>query len=87
MKSKCYPYKRREGGSYVNLAAIINQDNSGFLQRILPIENEVVRRAGLVSASSDAEFKRQVVIFNQWVEGFVADKYTEQFHLDLKSKP
>jgi len=87
MKSKCYPYKRREGGSYVNLAAIINQDNSGFLQRILPIESEVVRRAGLVSASSDAEFKRQVVIFNQWVEGFVADKYTEQFHLDLKSRP
>lgn len=87
MKSKCYPYKRREGSSYINLAAVINQDNSGFLQRILLVEKEVVRRAALVDVSSDGEFKHQVAVFNQWVEDFVAEKYTELFRLDLKSKP
>ena len=40
-KSKCYPLTRSDGYHYLKLDELINQHNTGLIQRIEPIEKEI----------------------------------------------
>ena len=42
LKDKCFPLKRGSGKYYLNLTAVMNQNNDGILQKILTIENKIL---------------------------------------------
>lgn len=45
LKAKCFPVKRGSGWKYMDLSVLLNQQNSGYLQKLLPVENEILTEA------------------------------------------
>lgn len=45
LKKKLFPMEKGEGNDYLNLAALINQEQTGFLQKSRKVEQEIVQRA------------------------------------------
>jgi hypothetical protein len=43
LKKKCFPIQRGSGKKYLNLTALINQEGTGILQKILPFETEILQ--------------------------------------------
>ncbi|UCE20560.1 MAG: hypothetical protein JSV84_09235 [Gemmatimonadota bacterium] len=43
LKEKCIPILRGSGCNYLNLAAVLNQENNGILQKIEPLEDEILK--------------------------------------------
>lgn len=85
MKASCYPYKMRESASYINLAAVINKENSGYLQQILPIEQKLIERAFRVNAAPDSDFKQEVEACYEWISKFVPEEYQLRLGINLKN--
>ncbi len=44
LKERCFPVKRGSGKKYLNLPAVWNQEGSGILQQLLPVENQIFHR-------------------------------------------
>lgn len=84
LKSKLFPINRGSGYKYLNLSALMNKQNSGILQKIIPIENEIFEKAfklqeKLYSAKSIDKFS--VEKFYYWANQFISNEYQKQFKL------
>jgi len=42
LKKSCFPVSRGSGWKYINLAALVNEQNTGILQKLSPLENSVI---------------------------------------------
>ncbi len=45
LKERCFPFTRDSGRNYLNLAALMNKKGTGILQRLLPLEQKLMREA------------------------------------------
>ena len=45
LKKQCFPVSRGSGRKYLLLSKVINEEGNGFLQLLLPVENENIARA------------------------------------------
>ena len=45
IKAKCFPITRGSGKSYLNLPVIYNQDKTGIMQKIKPVEDNIIKMA------------------------------------------
>ncbi len=43
LKDRCYPVKRGSGENYLNLSALINKEGDGFMQKLRPLENDLMK--------------------------------------------
>lgn len=43
LKNKCFPIRRGSGKKYLNLAAVLTQNNSGIMQKLHPLENRIIK--------------------------------------------
>ncbi len=84
LKEKCFPIKRGSGYKYLNAAAVVNKEETGIMQLLRPVEDQILvrsneklekwRKAGEVD---DDEVKE----FYKWLENHVSEKYSELFGL------
>lgn len=44
LKNKMFPVKRGNGEDYINLSAVMNKEGTGILQKVIPIENEIIKK-------------------------------------------
>jgi hypothetical protein len=43
LRDDCFPIKRGNGLNYLNLAAVINKENTGMVQELQPLEIQILK--------------------------------------------
>lgn len=87
LKSRLFPIKRGSGGKYINLALLINQENTGIMQELEPVEKEIFRKtADLMAAMPEKEKERRTLILEhyKWLDTFITGSYKELFGIDVR---
>jgi hypothetical protein len=83
LKEKCFPIKRGSGKRYLNVAALLNKQNTGIMQKLKPVEERIKEEAeNNVVKRADGQFpKDEALKFYEWVDEFVIDQYSTNFGL------
>lgn len=83
LKADCFPITYDRGTNYINLSAVINEQQTGYLQLLQPIETTLFERAAELHKSSN--FISEIQTFYNWVDQYLYENYKEQFDIDLFS--
>jgi hypothetical protein len=86
LKDRCFPVKRGSGKRYLNLTAVMNQEGTGILQKIMPLENSVLARgADLLKGWRANGFSgSEAVKFYNWLDEIIPDEYMKLFGIYKK---
>lgn len=81
LKSRSFSLKRGNTTSYCNIAVLFNKQGTGILQRILPLEAEVMRRGeeALTEFRKHPKDAASMESYYDWVDAFVREKYRMMF--------
>lgn len=85
LKKLCFPITRDKGQNYINMAVVINNRNSGILQKIIPVEETIYRKAEKLSAAWEGglQSERGIQSYYKWVDSFLESSYLELFGIHL----
>lgn len=86
LKSQLFPISRGNGNKYINVAALINADNTGILQRLEPVENEIFKKTAGLTASLPAGKARteKIRAHYDWLDSYIIQSYKEVFGIEIK---
>lgn len=81
-KNKCYPLTRSDGHHYLKLDVLINEHNTGLIQRIEPVETEIFDKTDelLIKWGKDAPSKTDIKVLYDWL-----DTQTTNFYENAKA--
>jgi hypothetical protein len=84
-KEDCFPITYDRGYNYINLSAVINRENTGYLQLLQPVESTIFERAAMLSGeiSEGLKTERDIPVFYTWLDQYLAEKYKELFNYNL----
>jgi len=73
LKEICFPLKLDGGQNYINLAAVVNNKQTGFMQMLRPAEHTIFVKAGELATGLEngTKTKQDIIGFYNWVDGFV----------------
>ncbi len=85
LREQCFPIKRGSGKNYINVAVLINQNNDGILQKIIPIEKQVFKAFHKMFTESENNLPddNQIIQFYDWIDTFIPQMYSLQFELSV----
>ncbi|MDA3781391.1 MAG: hypothetical protein PF487_14365 [Bacteroidales bacterium] len=83
LKAKCYPIDRSSGYKYMNITALINRNNTGIQQKIIPLENKIIDKAekDLNKWQHNNISKEKIQEYYSWVNNIVNKEYKNMFGL------
>lgn len=83
LKERVFSLKSGNVEFYGDLSKLINKQETGILQRILPIEKEVMRRGeeALDGLRKSKSFKTMEAYYD-WVDGFLSEQYRSLFGVE-----
>jgi hypothetical protein len=86
LRDDCFPIKRGNGLYYLNLAAVINKDNTGMMQKLLPLELKIFRETEQKFDSWRQSGMNSVKIqeYYRWLDQLVISEYERLFGLTEK---
>ena len=86
LKGQLFPISRGNGNKYINVAALINADNTGILQRLEPIEAEIFRKtAEMTTALSGKKTDKAMIQEHyKWIDSYIIQSYKEIFDIEIK---
>jgi uncharacterized lipoprotein NlpE involved in copper resistance len=86
LKGQLFPISRGNGNKYINVAALINADNTGILQRLEPVENEIFKKtAEMMTALSGKKTDKEMIQEHyKWVDSYIIQSYKELFDIEIK---
>ncbi len=77
LKEYCYPVQRGSGKKYLKLSALINSEKTGLLNKILPLENKIIKKAE--SLQNQLYIKGPdpdgIIAYYNWIDNTVAEYY------------
>lgn len=81
LKSRAFSLKRGNTKSYCNIAVLFNKQGTGILQKILPVEEEVMRRGeeALTVFRKNPLDSSSMEAYYDWVDVYVRKQYHEMF--------
>lgn len=81
LKGRAFSLKRGNIRDYCNIAVLFNKQGTGILQRILPLEEEVMRRGeeALKEFRGNPLDADEMEVYYDWVDAFVREKYRVLF--------
>lgn len=84
-KDECFPIKIDKGLNYINFAVVMNQEKTGYLQLLQPIEEEIFNKANLLieDMESGKKSKKDIQSYYQWLDKYLAKSYKKQFNYSL----
>ena len=87
LKEKCYPVKRGSGLKYINLAAVLNAENSGIMQLLEPVENEIFVRTRLLTEQMTKEKPKSGIIRDhyKWLDSHITESYRKLFSIEINN--
>jgi len=84
LKSKLFPIKRGSGYKYLKFSELINNQESGIMQKLLPAENKVIDEAGNYIQKfreNNSVDKNKAKEFYDWADKFISDYYSLNFNI------
>lgn len=84
LKKQLFPMNRGSYQDYIDVAALYNQAQTGILQVILPIENQVLDSAQPLLDDNQSQGKADTQAWNKyykWVDSFLKDSYAKNYNL------
>lgn len=87
LKRQLFPITRGSGGKYMNVALLLNREETGFLQKLEPVENEIFRKTAEMTASLPAKGKQQkeaILEHYKWLDDYIVQSYMELFGTEVK---
>lgn len=86
LKGQLFPITRGSGYKYINVAALINAENTGILQLLEPVENEIFRKTTELMASITAGKAKNEKIreYYKWLDSYIIQSYKEIFGIEMK---
>ena len=77
LKDRLFCEHLSNGNDYINLAALINRKNTGILQKILPVEQQVLKRGHIAVEQLRKEKKaeRDMEKYYDWVDDYLLKIY------------
>jgi hypothetical protein len=81
LKQRCFPIERESGKSYLNLAAVMNNANDGILQKLLPLEDRIIREANarMTVWRKKGTTGNDLSSFSRWIDETVPAEYEKMF--------
>lgn len=80
LKKQCYPIVRGSGYKYLNISALINNSNTGILQKIEPIEQEIFAETEKNVENWGKKLDQDIIQdYYKWLEAFVMKEYHKNF--------
>jgi hypothetical protein len=81
LKSRAFSLKRGNTKSYCNIAVLFNKKGTGILQKILPLEEEVMRHGeeALAAYRKNPNDAASMEAFYDWVDAHVREQYHLMF--------
>jgi hypothetical protein len=86
LRDDCFPIKRGNGLNYLNLAAVINKENTGMLQKLQPLELQIFRETEqkLNSWHQNGMNAGKIQEYYRWLDQLVRAEYERLFGLKEK---
>lgn len=85
LKKELFPLvNSRSKGDYLNVAKLINKSGTGILQRILPIEKEVLAKGKILLEKMRLQgtISKEMDDYYEWVDLFLITSYGKIFRMD-----
>ncbi len=88
LKEDCFPLKYGNGHSYINLSVVVNKQNTGYMQQLQSVENEVfLKTSNLIADIEKGKSNEKMFTdFYDWVDRYLEIKYLELFGINLFEK-
>ena len=86
LKGQLFPISRGSGSKYINVAALVNAENTGIMQRLEPVENEIFKKTAELMASmlSGKAKNEKIRDHYDWLDGYIMQSYKEIFSIEIK---
>lgn len=83
LKDQCFPIKRGSGYKYLNLAALMNQSNTGIWQKLKPLEDQILRETKQrIKQWKTKDYPRsEIQSYYRWLDQLIQTGYQELFGL------
>ena len=83
LKNRCFPVSRGSGWKYINLSALLNEQNKGVLQKLRPVENSIidVTEKKLADWRESGIVENNVVKYYEELSEIIFTKYEDLFGL------
>ncbi|MEA3500929.1 MAG: hypothetical protein U9R41_07930 [Candidatus Marinimicrobia bacterium] len=77
LKSNCFPIKLGNGYKYLNLSVLMNKENNGYIQTILPKEKKIIDIANklLKKWREKGINKKELKNFYKWLDEYINEIY------------
>ncbi|MCU0461743.1 MAG: hypothetical protein MUF36_06995 [Bacteroidales bacterium] len=84
-KEECFPITYDRGTNYINLSAIINKENNGYLQLLRPIENGIFEMTYRLIEGLEKGKKsvKDIQDFYKWLDQYLSTTYNEKLNYIL----
>ncbi len=81
LKKNIFPLNRGSYKDYIDFAKVMNQDNSGYLQQLMPLENSILHETKLNfdNWSKKDPDKEKIQVYYHWLDEIVLKSYKELF--------
>jgi hypothetical protein len=85
LKEYCFPVNRGSGYKYINLSSLINMEETGILQKIIPVEDEIFLETynRLDEWRKHTTAKDKILEFYKWLEEYVARSLKKKFGKEI----
>ncbi|WP_372753198.1 carcinine hydrolase/isopenicillin-N N-acyltransferase family protein [Labilibaculum sp.] len=84
-KEECFPLTYDKGWNYLNLSVLVNQEKTGYMQLLKPIEEEIFCKANSLIAEMEKGQKseKNIRLFYAWLDQYLAKEYKNEFDFNL----
>jgi hypothetical protein len=85
MKKECFPLTSDGRQNYINLSAVINLNNTGYMQLLNPLEKEIFAKADQLIKGLDKGKKSATDIqdYYKWLDSYLDENYRKMFNIQL----
>ena len=87
LKRQLFPITRGSGGKYMNVALLLNEEKTGFLQKLEPAEDEIFLKTAEMMATMTVKGKPQkdkILEHYKWLDAYIIRSYKELFGIEIK---
>jgi acyl-CoA:6-aminopenicillanic acid acyl transferase len=81
LKKKIFPLNRGSYKDYIDLSKVMNKDNSGILQQLIPMENSILHETNIKMSNwlIEEPEKENIQVYYHWLDEIVLKSYQDLF--------
>lgn len=86
LKHKVFPIERGSGYKYIDLSVLLNQEGTGIMQQLEPVENEIFKKTeAMLKVMPEGKLQADKVReLYRWLDSYIPQAYKELFGIEIK---